>query len=66
MFTVIALIGTGWTFIKPYLSDKDKKIFLIVIPLQILDNIAMVIIEETAPGTQGWFTWVRFFFFFFL
>jgi len=28
-----------------------------VIPLQILDNIAMVVIEETAPGTQGWFTW---------
>eukprot|EP01102_Stenamoeba_stenopodia_P016809 TRINITY_DN5911_c0_g3_i1.p1 TRINITY_DN5911_c0_g3~~TRINITY_DN5911_c0_g3_i1.p1 ORF type:complete len:439 (+),score=98.89 TRINITY_DN5911_c0_g3_i1:287-1603(+) len=57
MFVVIALIGTGWTFVKPFLSDKDKRIFLIVIPLQILDNIAMVIIEETTPGTQGWFTW---------
>lgn len=57
MFVVIALIGTGWTFVKPFLSDKDKKIFLIVIPLQILDNIAMVVIEETTPGTQGWFTW---------
>jgi len=57
MFIVIALVGTGWTFVKPFLSDKDKKIFLIVIPLQILDNIAMVIVEETAPGTQGWFTW---------
>lgn len=57
MFVVIALIGTGWTFIKPFLSDKDKKIFLIVISLQIIDNVAMVIIEETAPGTQGWFTW---------
>jgi len=57
MFVVIALVGTGWTFIKPFLADKDKKIFLIVIPLQILDNIALVIIEETAPGSQGWFTW---------
>jgi len=57
MFVVIALIGTGWTFVKPFLSDKDKRIFLIVIPLQIIDNIAMVIIEETTPGTQGWFTW---------
>jgi len=57
MFVVIALIGTGWTFIKPYLSDMDKKIFLIVIPLQVLANIAYVVIEETAPGSQGLFTW---------
>jgi len=57
MFVVIALVGTGWTFVKPFLADRDKKIFLIVIPLQILDNIALVIIEETTPGSQGWFTW---------
>ncbi|KAL6077122.1 G protein-coupled receptor 107 [Balamuthia mandrillaris] len=56
-FVVIALIGTGWAFIKPYLSEKDKKIFLVVIPLQILSNVAMVILEETAPGSQGWFAW---------
>jgi hypothetical protein len=57
LFTILALIGTGWTFIKPFLSDKDKKVFLVVIPLQILDNIALIIIEETTPGAQGWFTW---------
>jgi len=57
LFVLIALIGTGWAFIKPFLSDKDKKIFLIVIPLQILDNIALIIIEESAPGSQKWFTW---------
>jgi hypothetical protein len=57
LFVLIALIGTGWSFIKPFLSEKDKKIFLVVIPLQILDNIALIIIEESAPGSQGWFTW---------
>jgi hypothetical protein len=57
LFILIALIGTGWSFIKPFLNDKDKKIFLVVIPLQILDNIALIIIEETAPGSQEWFTW---------
>jgi len=57
LFVLIALIGTGWSFIKPFLSDKDKKIFLVVIPLQILDNIAMIVIEESAPGSQKWFTW---------
>jgi hypothetical protein len=23
-----------------------------------LDNVALIIIEETAPGSQGWFTWI--------
>ncbi|ETE58061.1 hypothetical protein L345_16219, partial [Ophiophagus hannah] len=32
LFITIALIGTGWAFIKHILSDKDKKIFMIVIP----------------------------------
>lgn len=56
-FVLIALIGTGWTFVKPFLSEKDKKIIMFVIPLQILDNIAMIIVDYTAPGSQGWFTW---------
>ncbi len=57
LFTLLAFMGTGWAFIKPFLSERDKKIFLIVIPLQILDNVAMVILEETAPGSQTWETW---------
>jgi len=56
-FVIIALIGTGWAFIKPFLGDKDKKIFLVVIPLQILANAALIVLEETAPGSSGWFTW---------
>jgi hypothetical protein len=35
LFITIVLIGTGWTFIKHILADKDKKIFMIVIPLQV-------------------------------
>lgn len=61
LFVLIALIGTGWSFIKPFLSEREKKIFLVVIPLQILDNIALIIIEETAPGSQKWFTWKNIF-----
>lgn len=57
LFVIIGLIGTGWTFIKPFLTSREKKIFLFVIPLQILDNIALVVVEETAPGSQGWLTW---------
>jgi hypothetical protein len=32
---IIALIGSGWYFIKPFLSDRDKKILGIVVPLQV-------------------------------
>jgi hypothetical protein len=35
LFTTIILLGTGYFFIKHVLSGRDKKIFLIVIPLQV-------------------------------
>ena len=37
LFTVIVLIGTGWSFLKPFLQDKEKKIIMIVIPLQVMN-----------------------------
>jgi len=57
LFSVILLIGTGWSFVKPFLQDRDKKILLAVLPLQVLVNTAMVVVEETPPGTNGWMTW---------
>lgn len=36
LFITIVLVGTGWTFIKHILADKDKKLFMIVIPLQVI------------------------------
>lgn len=42
---------------KNYLNDKEKKTILFVLMLQVLDNILMIVIEETAPGSQGWLTW---------
>ncbi len=57
MFVVILLIGMGWSLMKPFLSEHDKKIFLVVIPLQVLDNIALIIVEDSAPGSAGWFAW---------
>jgi len=34
-FVVILLIGTGWSLLKPYLNDREKKIILIVLVLQV-------------------------------
>lgn len=57
LFITIVLVGTGWTFIKPILSEKDKKIFMIVIPLQVLANVADIIIEESEEGAVEHRTW---------
>ncbi|XP_012151906.2 protein GPR107 isoform X1 [Megachile rotundata] len=57
LFITIVLIGTGWTFIKHILADKDKKLFMIVIPLQVLANVAEIIIEESEEGDIEHKTW---------
>lgn len=61
LFTLIVLIGTGWSFLKPYLQDKEKKVLMIVIPLQVVANIAQVVIDETGPFGQDWIAWKQIF-----
>ncbi|TMW52137.1 hypothetical protein DOY81_002772 [Sarcophaga bullata] len=63
LFITIVLIGTGWTFIKHILSDKDKKIFMVVIPLQVLANVAEIIIEESEESDAEYRTWHNIFIF---
>ncbi|KAK3006713.1 hypothetical protein RJ639_017810 [Escallonia herrerae] len=57
LFTVIILIGTGWSFLKPFLQEREKKVLMIVIPLQVLANVASVVIGETGPFIKDWVTW---------
>ncbi|XP_036394220.1 protein GPR108 [Megalops cyprinoides] len=57
LFITLALIGTGWAFVKYILSDKEKKIFMIVIPLQVLANVAYIIIESTEEGSSDYALW---------
>ncbi|XVE58163.1 hypothetical protein DITRI_Ditri04bG0148300 [Diplodiscus trichospermus] len=61
LFTLIVLIGTGWSFLKPYLQDKEKKVLMIVIPLQVVSNIAQVVIDETGRFAEDWITWKQVF-----
>lgn len=42
LFLTIILVGSGWTFIKHIFSDREKKLFLIAIPLQLLVYVATV------------------------
>ncbi|KAL1516698.1 hypothetical protein ABEB36_000576 [Hypothenemus hampei] len=57
LFVVLVLIGTGWTFIKHVLTPKDKKLFMVVIPLQVLANIAEIILEESEEGDREYLAW---------
>ncbi|GMH26660.1 hypothetical protein Nepgr_028503 [Nepenthes gracilis] len=61
LFSLIVLIGTGWSFLKPYLHDREKKVLMIVIPLQVVANLAQVVIDETGPYGQDWITWKQVF-----
>lgn len=61
LFTVILMIGTGLTFLKAFLSDSDKRLFFIVLPAQVLANIALIVTEETMPGSNNWIVWLYIF-----
>lgn len=45
------------------MGDKDKKLFMIVIPLQILANVAEIIIDESEEGDKKRTTWTNIFIF---
>jgi hypothetical protein len=34
-FTVVILIGTGWSYMRPFIDDNTKKILMVVVPLQV-------------------------------
>ncbi|XP_021775035.1 protein GPR107-like [Chenopodium quinoa] len=63
LFTLIVLIGTGWSFLKPFLQDKEKKVLMIVIPLQVVANVAQVVIDETGPYGGESYAWMQVFLF---
>jgi G protein-coupled receptor 107 len=56
-FTVVVLIGTGWSYMKPFLGDRERKILMVVIPLQVFANIAIVVSDEENPAVQDWAAW---------
>ena len=50
VFSLVVLIGSGWSFLKPFLADKDKKILMTVIPLQVVVTITQIILDEKTAG----------------
>ncbi|KAM3586168.1 hypothetical protein VKS41_002696 [Umbelopsis sp. WA50703] len=56
---IIVLVASGWMFIKPFLSTKDKRIISIIVPIQVLANIASVFASEAAIGSINWSFWTN-------
>ncbi|KAI9495123.1 lung seven transmembrane receptor-domain-containing protein [Zychaea mexicana] len=54
---IIVLLASGWMFIKPFLSAKDKRVISVVVPLQVLANIASAIGSEAAVGSTDRSFW---------
>jgi len=57
LMSVVVLIGTGWSYLKPFLTDRDKQIMLVVLVIQAMVNVAFVVVDESAPGSYGGVRW---------
>ncbi|OQR85288.1 transmembrane protein [Achlya hypogyna] len=60
LFVVILLIGTGWSLLKPHLTKYEKHVIFVVLLLQVVNNIAVVVLQESSIGTQAWVGWISF------
>lgn len=49
-FITLALIGSGWSFIKHILSDKDKKIIIFIVALQVIAHVAEIVLDQSTEG----------------
>ncbi|KAJ3433439.1 hypothetical protein M0812_22397 [Anaeramoeba flamelloides] len=55
-FATILFFGSGYSSIKSYMSPREKKLLMLVLPVQAMTNIAMIVIEEASPATKDYFT----------
>jgi len=56
-FSVVVLVAVGWSYMKPFLSDRDKKILLVVLPLQVFITIASIVTQEEGPAAPNFTSW---------
>ena len=46
LFMVIVLLGTGWSNLKPFLSDRERKVLVIILPLQVSAPPAVGVMKQ--------------------
>jgi len=52
-FITLALIGSGWTFIKHILSPRDKTMIMAIVALQVIAHIAEIFLDQSTEGEVG-------------
>eukprot|EP00095_Tigriopus_kingsejongensis_P002082 snap_masked-scaffold866_size86999-processed-gene-0.11 protein:Tk02082 transcript:snap_masked-scaffold866_size86999-processed-gene-0.11-mRNA-1 annotation:"protein gpr107-like" len=57
LFFTLILIGSGWAFVKHIFSGREKRVFIMVLPLQVLANVAYIIVEESEQGDTRHNAW---------
>jgi hypothetical protein len=57
LFTVVLLIGTGWSFVKPLLQAREKQIIFLVLLLQVLNQIALLFLSQETEGERQFGNW---------
>jgi len=57
LFTVILLIGTGWSFVKPFLNVNEKRIIFGILFLQVINNLAIAVLSHETAGERSFDRW---------
>lgn len=57
LFVVILLLGTGWSFIKPFLNPREKTVVAVVLVLQVLNNLALAVLSQVVEGERRYRQW---------
>lgn len=57
LFTVILLLGSGWSFVKPFLGDRERKMACAILGLQVVNNIAIIVLTHKTEGERAYESW---------
>jgi len=57
LFTVLLLLGSGWSLYKPFLNPKEKIIIFVVLILQSINNIALIVLNSETEGERFYNDW---------
>jgi hypothetical protein len=54
LFAVVVLLATGYSYLTPFLKERDKVLLVVVLVVQTLANIGAAVLGEMAPGSPTW------------
>eukprot|EP00538_Stauroneis_constricta_P013303 CAMPEP_0119558772 /NCGR_PEP_ID=MMETSP1352-20130426/11200_1 /TAXON_ID=265584 /ORGANISM="Stauroneis constricta, Strain CCMP1120" /LENGTH=593 /DNA_ID=CAMNT_0007606231 /DNA_START=62 /DNA_END=1843 /DNA_ORIENTATION=+ len=57
LFVILLLLGSGWSFVKPFLTEREKSMFFVVLVLQVINNIALIVLTGETEGERKFDHW---------